>query len=157
MSEYTTDTSATIIVPTFALPLKTIQTTLQIDGPFDEMVTQPDGTTTLSVYKTAWGEFSMLEIGLVNASIAFDRQSGAHNNYDAEVRYFRPATATDAGLDIVLKTLNNHDPIISLNALAHLATSIPLTLDTIRAYLNLPQETVAEWAAHYGPTRMVLS
>lgn len=148
---------ATIIVPTFALSLKMIQTALQIEGPFDETVTRNDGTTALSLHQAGWGEFAVLEIGLVAADIAFDRQSDASDEYDAEVRYFRPDTATGAGLDIVRKTLHNHDPILSLSSLAQLAASEPLTLDAIRAYLGLPEETVAEWTARHTLAGKVLA
>ncbi len=150
-------TPATIIVPTWALNRNAIQHALAQEGHFDARDDVGDGTMRLTQDQAAWGEFETLESALIKAGIAFDRLSDAKYEYDAEMRCFRPAAGVDGGLDVVVKTLQDHDPVISLSSLAQLAATEPLTLDAIRSYLALPRETVAEWAVRHAPTGAVLS
>ena len=140
--------TAVIEFPTFALELASIQTAVQEEG-WDEQESYPDGTTWLTVHEAAWGELPTLEDALMNAGIAFDRRSDAKYEYDAEVRYFRPASDTTPPLDHTVSTLNDHVPVISLTDLEDLGRGRRLSVRAIRAHLGLPRDTVAQWARRH--------
>lgn len=142
--------AATVTLPTWALTLPRVQAVLA-EEPAHETETLPDGTTQLVQIDAPWGEWPALEEALVQAHIAFDRHSDAKYEYDAETRYFRPATATESGCDVVVPTLYDGEPVIRLADVTTLAEAGPLTLDRIRAALGVPPVSVAAWAAAHAP------
>ncbi len=137
--------AGTIVFPTFALELASIRDAVQAEGQSDERAALSDGTTEMTLYEAAWGAFPDLESALVKAGIAFDRHSDAKYEYNAEVRYFRPATEAEPAIDQTVQTLADHTLVVSLDDLQDLGRGRRLSMKAVRAHLGLPRDTVAQW------------